>query len=500
MSSSTPPQQDAPGTSKRPPVSTWLRLGLTYLPLLARVSLSHTLNLSETSPYHSLRSALTVAFIRAYLAPKDGQPRRFSQVQARSLSEMPIRGRIWISEYTSPAPPEPEAESVRRALRRAIEALNNPDVPAPVIQVPDVAPVYGEWTGYRAGAGADEPQPDTMSGRERYNQLVAETKAPVTILYFHGGAHALMDPSTHRSAVKRLAKLTGGRAFSVRYRLAPQNAFPASLLDCLVAYLTLLYPPPGSFHDAVKPEHIVIAGDSAGGNLTMALIQVIVDLNRTGEHITWHGEKRQIPIPAAAACNSPWLDISHSSGPYYGKIPEAFDYLESIGDLGRNGLEPCTIWPADPPRKFVYAADDLMTHPLVSPVMRRDWAGFPPVYFCVGWERLAYEARFLAQKLREDGVTVVFEDYEAMPHCFALVLTDLAEAKRCMTSWAGFIQQAVEDPPSLASSATAVSAKTLEETPLEFDDLCDVSPGTFRARVVDAVADAKAWIPANARL
>ncbi|KAG5912794.1 hypothetical protein E4U53_005150 [Claviceps sorghi] len=232
----------------------------------------------------------------------------------------------------------------------------------------------------------------------------------------------------------------------------------------------------------------------------MALLQVLVDLNRMDEHITWHGERRKIPVPAAAACNSPWLDIAHSSGPYYGKIPEAFDYLGSIGDLGRKGLEPCAIWPADPPRKFMYAADDVMTHPLVSPVMRRDWAGFPPVYFCAGWERLAYEARFLAQKLQADGATMVFEEYEAMPHCFALVLTDLAEARRCMASWARFIQQAVEDPRSLASSAVALSAKTLDETPLDFDGLCHVAPGTFRQRVVDTVADTQAWIPTNARL
>ncbi|KAG6002211.1 hypothetical protein E4U54_000929 [Claviceps lovelessii] len=500
MSSSPPAQQPAPETPKRPPVSSLFWLGLTYLPLLARVSLTHSLNLSETSPYNSLRSALTVAFLRAYIAPKDGKPKPFSRVQARTLPDLPIKGRLWISQYTSPAPPEREAESLKAALGKAIEALNNPDVPAPAIHVPDVAAVYGEWTGYRADAKADESQPSMMSDREKYNHLVTEMKAPTTILYFHGGAHAFMDPSTHRPTVKRLAKLTGGRAFSVQYRLVPQNAFPASLLDCLVAYLTLLYPPPGSFHDAVEPKHIVIAGDSAGGNLTMALMQVIVDLNRLGEHITWHGEKRKMPIPAGAACNSPWLDIAHSSLPYYGKTPEAFDYLGPPGNMGRKGVKPCAVWPADPPRKFMYAADDLMTHPLVSPVMRRDWAGFPPVYFCAGWERLAYEDRFLAQKLQRDGVTMVFEEYEAMPHCFALVLSNLAEAKRCMASWAGFIQQAVEDPRGLASSAVAISAKTLQETPLEFDDLCDVSDETFRKRVVETVAETKAWIPTNAKL
>ncbi|KAG6061979.1 hypothetical protein E4U32_002714 [Claviceps aff. humidiphila group G2b] len=497
MSSSSPVQQSSPGTPKGRSASSLVWLGLSYIPLLTRVSLSHTLNLSETSPYNTLRSALTVAALRAYIAPKDGKPRRFSDVQAGTMSAAPIKGRMWISPYTSPTPPEPEA--VREALRKAIELSNNPDVPAPVISVPDLTPVYGEWTGYRADASSDEPQPD-LSDKEKYDKLVGEMTGPTTMLYFHGGAHAMMDPSTHRPMVKRLAKFTGGRAFSVRYRLVPQNPFPASLLDCLVAYLTLLYPPPGSFHDAVKPEHIVIAGDSAGGNLAMALIQVLVDLNRTGEHIMWHGEERDVPVPAAVACNSPWLDIAHSSQPYYGKIPEAFDYLGPLADLGRRGVEPCSIWPANPPRKFMYAADDIMTHPLVSPVMRRDWVGFPPVYFCAGWERLAYEAKFVAQKLERDGVKVVFEEYEAMPHCFALVLSHLAESKRCMEVWADFMKQAVEDPGTLASRALTVSAKKMEETPLQFEDLCDVSDETFRERVVDTVADATTWIPADAKL
>ena len=69
-----------------------------------------------------------------------------------------------------------------------------------------------------------------------------ECKSPVTVLYFHGGAYYLLDPSTHRPTTKKLAKLTGGRCYSVRYRLAPQNPFPAALLDALVSYLTLLYP------------------------------------------------------------------------------------------------------------------------------------------------------------------------------------------------------------------------------------------------------------------
>jgi len=81
------------------------------------------------------------------------------------------------------------------------------------------------------------------------------------IFYLHGGGFYLCDPATHRLTTKKLAKLTGGRCYSVRYRLAPQHPFPAALLDLLVSYLTLLYPPPGAFHEAVRPETLALAGD-----------------------------------------------------------------------------------------------------------------------------------------------------------------------------------------------------------------------------------------------
>lgn len=140
-----------------------------------------------------------------------------------------------------------------------------------------------------------------------------EVNAPTTILYFHGGAHFLMDPCTHRKFTARLAKLTGGRCLSVRYRLAPQNPFPAGLLDALVCYFSLLYPPANAQYTAVKPQNIVFAGDSAGGNLCFALLQTILELRRQNLKILWEGIEREVPLNAGVACSSPWLDITQSS-------------------------------------------------------------------------------------------------------------------------------------------------------------------------------------------
>lgn len=487
-----------------------LRRVLPKLPTMARLSVAHTLNLSETSKYLDLRTALTVAFLRGMISPDPSIQRTIRQIQKSSMTHAPTKGRLWLTRYTCPVSDE---TNLPAALGTAIEALNNPDVPAPRLAMAPLAPVSGEWIGYRAKAQPSDPL-SKLRGKESYDEMMREVNKPTTILYLHGGGYSFMDPATHRETVKKLTKITGGRAYSVRYRLAPQSPFPAAVMDALVAYMTLLYPPPGSFHEPVKPEHIVIAGDryvfahrinvclarkvgkvtdknslsvSAGGNLSIVLTQVIVELNRLGEKIQWHGEAREVPIPAACATNSPWVDISHSSRPYYSVAPDTFDYLSPLDGMGHIGIKANSAWPSSPSRKFLYAADDIMTHPVVSPVMRRDWTGFPPMYVCTGWERLAFEDKFLVQKFQRDGVTTVFEEYEAMPHCFGLIFAHLPEAHRCLNGWAGFISQAVDDPASLTSSATKVYAKTLKEEALEFDKLHYVEPEEYRRRVVTKV-------------
>lgn len=258
LAESASTEQPRPQTPKRPATSALFWLGLSYAPLVARVSLAHSLNFADSSPYQDLRSAVTIAFIRAFIAPKERNQSTFSQAQRRTVAKLPVKGRIWISKYTTPVPPEPE--SVIAALGKVMDLLNNPDLPAPEIRMPQVVPVEGEWTGYRADAKPDELEPK-ISDKDKYVEMMKEVKKPTTILYLHGGGHAFMDPASHRPTVKKLAKITGGRAFSVRYRLVPQSPYPGSLLDCLMTYLTLLYPPPGSYHEPVKAEHIVIAGD-----------------------------------------------------------------------------------------------------------------------------------------------------------------------------------------------------------------------------------------------
>lgn len=234
---------------------------LGKLPLIARVALLHMLHMSPPSRYVDLRTELTVAVLRSILTPS--KPATITGTQRLVNADPGIKGRIWIAKYTAPAPPEP---SLRDVVIRAVEAMRpaaldgTPPPPLKDMAWADVVPVEAEWTGYRRAASPSSRLP-LLDEVDKYREMMKEVTSPITVLYLHGGAYYLMDPATHRPTTKKIAKLTGGRCYSVRYRLAPQNPFPAALIDALQSYLALLYPPPGAFHDAVKPEHIVFAGD-----------------------------------------------------------------------------------------------------------------------------------------------------------------------------------------------------------------------------------------------
>jgi acetyl esterase/lipase len=359
--------------------------------------------------------------------------------------------------------------------------------------LPLAGPVEAEWTGYRAAATPDSRLPP-ISEHEKYVEMMKEVKMPTTILYFHGGAYYLMDPSSHRPTCKKLAKLTEGRCYSVRYRLAPQHPFPAAIMDALSSYLALLHPPPGAFHEPVKPEHIVFSGDSAGGNLSLALLQTLLVLNRASQDpskppvtIPWHGTDVSfpLPLPAGVAVSSPWLDMTHSSPSCTANA--AYDYLPAFHDRRRPDPPPCPAWPASPPRKALYVADELVAHPLVTLLTARSWAGAPPVYVCTGWELLADEDRFLAAKLWRDGIRVVFEEYEAMPHCFAMIFPGMAGSKRCFDGWSGFIRGVTAGEgggeEKGESKFVMVRARTLEEVPIEVEKLAPYEEGPMRERI-----------------
>lgn len=283
-----------------------------------------------------------------------------------------------------------------------------------------------------------------------------------------------------REITHSLAKETGGCCFAVRYRLSPQHPFPAALLDALAGYLCLLYPPEGSLHTAVDPNDICFAGDSAGGNLALALIQLILEIRRqnNSDGIMWQGCKRDLPLPAGVASLSPYNDMTRAPSSSE-RANLKYDIIPRPGPPFL-GYDRCSIWPASPPRHHVYANDDALTHPLVSPVTAQDWRGAPPTWICVGEECLADQGLLVAHKMASQTIPVVVEQYQGMPHNFPLILDHLEASTKCKMQWASFIRGVVEDPNSVKTQAVKWCDNGHTKTKLDVDNMMIVSAESLK--------------------
>ncbi|WEW55146.1 hypothetical protein PRK78_000574 [Emydomyces testavorans] len=460
---------------------TLVRHVVQRVPLMLKAMALHILRLSPTGGKQDLRLELTVNFIRSFF--------NFSasslQMQKGGMRDPGKKGYMWISAVEMPAPPEDDVlHALQKAIKYHMEGSETYDVPK-------VRAVEAEWTGYRKGAHAKTPLPE-ISEEAKYERLMEDVDDDLTILYFHGGAYHMMDPCTHRGVTTKLAQLTGGRCFSVRYRLAPQNPFPAALLDALVAYLSLLSPPKGSFHDPVPANKIVIAGDSAGGGLSLALLQTLLTLHHISTSLTirFHGKDVHVPLPGGVAVSSPYCDITRSFPSTYRN--SKYDYIipppQAPGSLYTPyPFPPDETWPTNPPRVEFYANANMLAHPFVSPVTSpKDlWKDTPPVFITIGEESLEDEGIYLSRTIHRAGGTVVLHRYEAKPHCFALVVPTSKAAKVCFQHWADFCTYAAQGQVQRTGKALFFDHTTCQVERKDLDGLGELSEEEVRMKVVE---------------
>jgi acetyl esterase/lipase len=235
---------------------------------------------------------------------------------------------------------------------------------------------------------------------DRYIRLEDATDR-ATMLYFHGGGYVFGNPGTHRQHLARLAYETGTNAIAPQYRLAPEHKYPAAVEDALTAYNALLA-------SGTQPERIVVAGDSAGGGLALALLLKI--------------REQGLPMPGGSMLFSPYTDLTHSS--YTITTNADTDYLPAA-ELAQ-------------PNHY-YADADQLTDPMVSPVFA-DLTGLPPMLVLAGGaEMILDDSVRLVANSKRDGVdtTLVVED-EMMHVWPALVPWEPATA-RALTAASGWI-------------------------------------------------------------
>ena len=223
------------------------------------------------------------------------------------------------------------------------------------------------------------------------------------VLYLHGGGYVIGSPRSHRHLAAAVARAGAARALLLDYRLAPEHPFPAALDDAVAAYEWLL----GQGLDARR---IVVAGDSAGGGLTVATLLALRDRGR--------------PLPAAGVCISPWVDLTCSGASYATKA--AADPI-----VTRDGVEALA-------QAYVGAGDRKAA--LVSPLYA-DLRNLPPLLIHVGSDEvLLDDAIGLGARARAAGVDVKVEEWPAMVHVWHWFLPILDEAEKAIAGIGDFVR------------------------------------------------------------
>ena len=203
------------------------------------------------------------------------------------------------------------------------------------------------------------------------------------VLHMHGGAYVSGGLLQARVLASHIAAASCLNVMAFAYRLAPANPYPAQLQDAMAVYEHLL-------KEGYAPENIALTGESAGGNLALALA---LSLKAKGR-----------PMPACIALMSPWGDVELTG--------ESYLELKGVDPT----LDMATIREAA--MAFVGGDASLMKDPMVSPI-HADFHGFPPVQIHAGTkELLLSDAESLASAMRRDGVHVTLMCWEGMCHVF----------------------------------------------------------------------------------
>lgn len=232
-----------------------------------------------------------------------------------------------------------------------------------------------------------------------------ESSPDRVVLYLHGGGYVIGSVNTHRSLVARIAREARARCFAPDYRLAPEHPYPAAVEDAVAAYRGLLA-------GGIDPGRIVIAGDSAGGGLTLA---TLLSLREAGD-----------PLPAAGVCLSPWTDLEGTGASH--ADPDIHDPMVNLPGLQEMGR--------------LYAGASLRD-PLASPLYA-DFRGLPPLYILVGTrEMLLDDSLRVAAKARAAGVAVMLETGPGLIHVWPMFGDDVPEAAEAVKNIGAFVRARV---------------------------------------------------------
>lgn len=212
------------------------------------------------------------------------------------------------------------------------------------------------------------------------------------LLYLHGGGYVVGSSRSHRHLAAAIGAAGGMSVFSADYRLAPEHPFPAAVDDGVAAYKALL-------DSGIAANRIAIAGDSAGGGLTLATLLAARD--------------RGLPMPACAVAISPWADLAQSGDAY--RTRAGRDPI-----ITKDGLDQMAA-------AYLGGAD--AKTPLASPAYA-DFKGLPPLLIQVGSEEALHsDAEAVKARAEDANVEVSFESWAGMVHVWHAFHPILSEGR-----------------------------------------------------------------------
>ncbi|BAL84858.1 putative hydrolase (plasmid) [Selenomonas ruminantium subsp. lactilytica TAM6421] len=216
------------------------------------------------------------------------------------------------------------------------------------------------------------------------------------IFHLHGGGYILPQDNNHRQMTEKHGILANAREmYLVDYRIAPQHTYPAALEDAVAAYKDLL----ASGKDASR---IIVTGDSAGGNLALALSLYL--------------KENKLPQPAMLILISPWTTLETN-------LPSRKYNASKDLILGSNN--PIMYGEVKNPS---YGKAYKAKNPLLSP-LNADLSSLPPMLIQVGSYELFFDEGIdLGKKASMQGVDVTMTVYPGMSHDFALLLPELQDS------------------------------------------------------------------------
>ncbi|HLW70327.1 MAG TPA: alpha/beta hydrolase [Candidatus Binataceae bacterium] len=274
------------------------------------------------------------------------------------------------------AKPETTIEQMRGAMEKVAERVAKDVTVTPVI----AGGVPAEWI-VAPGAADDR-----------------------VILYLHGGGYVMGSINTHRAMIARISRAAQAKALALDYRLAPEHPFPAAVEDAMAAYRWLL-------EQGYKPGKIVIAGDSAGGGLTLAAVLALRDA--------------KTPLPAAAIPISAWTDMEGTGA----SVQTRASRDPMVGGGGLGGMAQKYLGNADP------------KNPLASP-LHGDYRGLPPMLLQVGdAEILLDDSTRVAEKAKAAGVKVDLEVWDDMVHVWHVYAKLLPEGQQAIDRIGQYVRE-----------------------------------------------------------